>query len=383
MAEIEIFLERLSKDVRSLPRYNSGLTAEYVRQRYGHKEIAKLASNENPYGAAPATRAAIAKAAEDCSWYPDPSGENMRSALAARLDVPGERIALGNGSEDLIAIAAHTFLSPGDRFVTLRPSFGLHVLHAQSIGARPIYVPVLEDYRTDVGGLIAALESRPRMLIFSNPSNPTGLSTTAEEMRRLLEAITAETILIFDEAYYEYAAADPSYPDFLSLLKQLASPWLMLRTFSKAYGLAGLRVGYGIASDARLVDLMDRIRSPFNVNRLAQAASLAALQETEFVRDCVSRTIAERGRARAALAAMGYWTPPSDANFLFVDAGEDASALAERLLSYGVIVKPWRELGFEEHMRVSIGSPCANDQFLAALKDAAERSLHVARTANV
>ena len=383
MAETEIFLERLSEDVRRLPRYNSGLTAEYVRERYRVQEVAKLASNENPYGAAPGTRAAIAKAAADCSWYPDPSGDSLRAALAARLDVPPERIALGNGSEDLIAIAAHTFLSPGDRFVTIRPSFGLHVLHAQSIGAQPIAVPVLADYRSDVDGLIAALESRPRMLIFSNPSNPTGLSITAEEMRRLIEAIRAETILIFDEAYYEYAGANPSYPYFLSMLKRLASPWLMLRTFSKAYGLAGLRVGYGIASDARLVDLMDRIRSPFNVNRLAQAAALAALDEMQFVSECVSRTVAERDRVRAELAAMGYRTPASCANFLFVDAREDASSLAERLLSCGVIVKPWREPGFEEYMRVSIGSPRANDQFVAALKEAAERSSHVARRANV
>jgi histidinol-phosphate aminotransferase len=383
MAEIEIFLERLSEEVRSLPRYNSGLSAEYVRERYGVQEVAKLASNENPYGAAQATRAAIAKAAEDCNWYPDPSGDSLRAALAARLDIPPARIALGNGSEDLIAIAAHTFLSPGDRFVTICPSFGLHVLHAQSIGARLMAVPVLADYRPDVDGLIAALKSGPRMLIFSNPANPTGLSITAEEMRRLLEAMTAETILTFDEAYYEYAAADPSYPDFLSMLKQLASPWLMLRTFSKAYGLAGLRVGYGIASDARLVDLMDRIRSPFNVNRLAQAAALTALDEMEFVRECVSQTIAGRDQLRAALAALGYYTPPSCANFLFLDAGEDASTLAARLLSRGVIVKPWREPGFEQYMRVSIGSPRANDQFLAALKEAAERSSHVARRANV
>src|SRR5262249_9649870 len=127
MAEIEIFLERLSEDVRSLPLYNSGLTAEYVRERYRIHQVAKLASNENPYGAAPGTREAIAQAAADCSWYPDPSGDSLRAALGARLDVAPERIALGNGSEDLIAIAAHTFLSPGDRFATIRPSFGLHV----------------------------------------------------------------------------------------------------------------------------------------------------------------------------------------------------------------------------------------------------------------
>jgi histidinol-phosphate aminotransferase len=381
-ASIDAFLDCLSEDVRDLPRYNSGLSAEYVRQRYGVQEVAKLGSNENPYGTAPETLAAIVAAARECNLYPDPSGDSLRAALSARLDVPSERIALGNGSEDLIAIAAHTFLSPGDQFVTIQPSFGLHVLHAQSIGTRLLAVPVLADYRADAKGLIQALDARPRMLILSNPSNPTGLSVTAEEMRQLLAAIPPETILVFDEAYHEYAAPDPSYPDFLPMLKELQSPWLMLRTFSKAYGLAGMRVGYGFASDSRLVDLMDRVRSPFNVNRLAQAAAIAALQHMEFVRECVSRTIAERERIRRELVSMGYDAPESRANFLFVNAEEDASALATRLLSYGVIVKPWRERGFNEHMRVSVGSPQANDQFLKALEQAAERGAHVAARSN-
>jgi histidinol-phosphate aminotransferase len=379
MTGIDVFLERLSEDVRSLPRYNSGLTAEHVRKHYGVQEIAKLGSNENPYGTGPGTVAAIAAAAADCALYPDPSGDTLRAALSSRLGIPAGRIALGNGSEDLIAISAHTFLSPGDEFVTILPSFGLHVLHAQSIGARLRSVPVLEDYSVDIDGLIAALAFRPRMLIFSNPSNPTGRSITAGEMQRLLAAIPSETLLVFDEAYFEYAATDPSYPAFLPMLKKLESPWLMLRTFSKAYGLAGLRVGYGIASDESLVDLMDRIRSPFNVNRLAQAAAIAALEETGFVRQCVSRTIEERERVMRALHALGYRTAKSCANFLFVDAQEDASALAARLLSYGVIVKPWREPGFTEHMRVSVGSPRANDQFLNALDKAAERNTNAAR----
>jgi histidinol-phosphate aminotransferase len=385
---IDAFLERLSEDVRGLPRYNSGLTADYVRQHYGVEEVAKLGSNENPYGTAAGTVAAIAAAAADCALYPDPSSDSLRAALSFRLDIPAERISIGNGSEDLIAISAHTFLSPGDEFVTIRPSFGLHVLHAQSIGARLRAVPVLNDYRADIDGLIKALAARPQMLILSNPSNPTGCSITAEEMQRLLGALSPETIFIFDEAYFEYASADASYPAFLPMLQKLESPWLMLRTFSKAYGLAGLRVGYGIASDPHLVDLMDRIRSPFNVNRLAQVAAIAALEETEFVRDSVSRTIDERERVREALTSMGYRTSNSRANFLFIDALEDASALAVKLLSYGVIVKPWREPGFEDHMRVSIGSPRANDQFLNALRKevapgkASERNQDAARKSN-
>jgi histidinol-phosphate aminotransferase len=370
------FLDNLREEVRTLPLYNAGLSAEYVRSHYRVDEIAKLGSNENPYGTSPRVLAAIAAAVPGAALYPDSAGDPLRVSLSQRLGVPLERLALGNGSEDLIAISAHTFLSPGDEFVTIAPSFGLHVIHAQALGARVHAVPVRADYSVDAQGLIDAISPRTRMLILSNPSNPTGGSITADDMRRLLVALSGDILLVFDEAYFEYAAMDPSYPDFLPMLKRCASPWLMLRTFSKAYGLAGLRVGYGIASDAALVDLMNRVRSPFNVNRLAQAAAIAALEEEEFVQNCVERTIQERERVRAELNQLGYRVAPSRSNFLFVDAEEDASELAVRLLHHGVIVKPWREAGFSGHFRVSIGSPRENDQFLKALAAAAERNTH-------
>jgi histidinol-phosphate aminotransferase len=186
-------------------------------------------------------------------------------------------------------------------------------------------------------------------------------------MSRLLASLSQRTLLVFDEAYFEYAAADPSYPRFLEMLQGCSSPWLLLRTFSKAYGLAGLRVGYAVASDASLLGLMDRVRTPFNVNRLAQMAAVAALKDMPHSQDCVARTIQERERVRRALGDLGYRPAPSRANFLFFDAREDASDLAARLLTRGVIVKPWREPGFSDHIRVSIGSPRANDQFLSAL----------------
>jgi histidinol-phosphate aminotransferase len=367
------FLDNLREEVRTLPLYNSGLSAEYVRSHYQVEEVAKLGSNENPYGASPRVLAAIAAAVPGAALYPDSAGDPLREALSHRLGIPADRLALGNGSEDLIAISAHTFLSPGDDFVTITPSFGLHVIHAQALGARVHAVPVRANYSVDMEALIGAITPRTRMVILSNPSNPTGGSITAADMNRLMAALSEDILLVFDEAYFEYAAAEHSYPAFLPLLKRCPTPWLMLRTFSKAYGLAGLRVGYGIASDAALVSLMNRVRSPFNVNRLAQAAAIAALEEVEFVKDCVERTIAERGRVEAELAGMGYRVAPSRSNFLFVDAGEDASELALRLLHHGVIVKPWREPGYTGHVRVSIGSPRENDQFLKALAAVAQR----------
>jgi histidinol-phosphate aminotransferase len=372
MKGIDAFLEGVRAEVRNLPLYNAGVSSEYVRAHYQVEEVAKLGSNENPYGTSPKVLAAIAAAVPSVGLYPDPFCNDLRALLAERLDVAPERFGFGNGSDDLIAVAVETFLSPGDEVLTLSPSYGLHGIFAQSFGAKTRMVPLREDYTFDVPGFIAAITPGTRMIMFSNPSNPVGASMTADDLCRLLAAIPGDCILVFDEAYFDYGAIDSSYPPFLKMLEQSHVPWLVLRTFSKAYGLAGLRVGYAVASDASLISLMDRVRGPFNVNRLAQVAAVAALGDTAFVQDSISRTTAERSRVAQKLQHLGYNPAPSLANFLFFNAREDASELAKRLFPYGVIVKPWREPGFTEHVRVSIGSPKHNDQFLVALAQAAQ-----------
>jgi histidinol-phosphate aminotransferase len=361
------FIDRLRPEIRNLPAYNSGLSAEYVRARYGVEHIAKLGSNENPWGTSPAVLEAIAMAVKDAALYPEPSSDRLREKLAAPLGIPPERFAFGNGSEDLIAVCAHAFLAPGDEMVTIAPSFGLHPIYAQAAGAMVKAVCVRDDYSIDVPGILDALTPRARMVMFSSPSNPAGTTISGDELRRLLSALDPGTLLVLDEAYFEYASEAPGYESFLQVLETSSVSWILLRTFSKAYGLAGLRVGYGIASDSSLIDIIDRVRTPFNVNRLAQAGAVAAVAETDFVRDCVAKTIGERERVASELASLGYRTAPSVANFLFFNAREDANAFSQRLLETGVIVKPWREPGFETHIRVSIGSPRANDQFLAAV----------------
>jgi len=368
------FLDTLRPAIRTLPAYNSGLSAEYVRARYRVSEVAKLSSNENPWGASPRVHAALAEAIQDAALYPDPGSDVLRHLLAAKLGVAPDRLAFGNGSEDLISICAHSFLSPGEQIITILPSFGLHVIYAQSMGAEVRLVPSRPDYTIDVAGIIRALTPRTRMVMFSAPSNPLGTTITGDELEKLLRALADDTLLVFDEAYFEYAAVEASYPGFLQILDRSNRTWILLRTFSKAYGLAGLRVGYAIASDPSLIDVIDRARTPFNVNRFAQVAAAAALEEPEHVQKCVALTIAERERVRSALSAMGYPSSPSFANFLFFDAREDASALAEKLLARGVIVKPWREPGYKQHVRVSIGLPRSNDLFLSALS---KESAHV------
>jgi histidinol-phosphate aminotransferase len=374
MNAFQSFLNSLRPEIKNLPLYNAGVSSEYVRSNYQVEEVAKLGSNENSHGTSPKVLAAISSAVQDVALYPDPFGNELRDALSQRLSVARDRLVLGNGSDDLIAVAVQTFLSPGDDMVTVAPSYGLHLIWPQSIGARIRAVPVQPNYRLDITEFIAALTPRTRMIMFSNPSNPVGTSIAGDDMRRLLSAVGDSTLIVFDEAYFEYAAEDASYPSFAQMLEQSQHPWLLLRTFSKAYGLAGLRIGYAMASDAALIHLMDRVRGPFNVNRLALVAARAALQEYDFVQECISQTIAERERVRQALNALGYHPAPSLANFLFFDAQEDSFGLAQRLLPQGVIVKPWREPGFTTHIRVSIGSPRANDQFLAALAKVSARA---------
>jgi len=251
--------------------------------------------------------------------------------------------------------------------VTIAPSFGLHPIYAQAAGATVRAVRVRDDYSIDVPGIVDALTPRTRMLMFSAPSNPAGTTISAVELRSILAALDGGALLILDEAYFEYASEAAGYENFLEVLTASSASWILLRTFSKAYGLAGLRVGYGVASDSSLIDIVDRVRTPFNVNRLAQAGAAAAVDETDFVRDCVAKTIVERERVASELLTLGYPTAPSVANFLFFDARQDANLFSQGLLESGVIVKPWREAGFATHVRVSIGSPRANDQFLAAV----------------
>ncbi len=362
-------------DARSVPPYNAGLSAEVVRARYGVARIAKLGSNENPLGPAAAVATALA-AAPSVALYPDAGCGALRAALAARLALDPARLVFGNGSEDLIAVLSRVLLDHGDEVVTITPAFGLHVICPQSLGATVRCVPVRPDWAIDVDGLIAALTPRTRLLMLSNPSNPVGSALDAREFERLLAALPAHTLLVWDEAYHEYAAADPGYPDCLALLEGAGHPFVLLRTFSKAYALAGLRVGYGICSEPALAALIDRLRNPFNVNALAQAAALAALADRAHLHASVQHVVEERERVRGRLIALGLAPAPSLANFLFFDCGHDAAALGERLLRRGVITKPWREPGYTRCLRVSIGSRDDNDLFLDALDGALGEMAH-------
>lgn len=359
-------LSPLRPELAALTPYNAGLTVEEVAARPGVTRIAKLGSNENPFGPSPAVHQALEAALHRIAVYPDPAGRALLTKLAARHHCPPERIVIGNGSEDLLAVLARAVLRPGDRVVTLYPSFPLHEDYVQLMGASVTRIGITPEGRIDVAALIEAVAQPVRLVLFANPMNPAGLWLSPGELDQVLDAIHPHAVTCLDEAYHEYAKG-PDYGSGEERLPTHRGPLLILRTFSKAWGLAGLRVGYGLTNCAELKRGLDLARTPFNVNILAQVAAEAALADAQSVDDAVALVQHERPRMQAVIEALGLRVLPSKGNFLFFDAGRPADEVAETLLDQGVIVKPWRQPGYETWLRVSVGSGPDNDQFLAAL----------------
>lgn len=356
------------KDVLQLGVYNAGLSDEAVRKNWQVDMLSRLASNENPLGASAHVTAALHNSSQRSAIYPDAASIELREALAASTGINADCIAIGNGSEELLKLLCLAFVNRGDRVVTLLPSFGLHQLYPQMMGAQVDLVPVNQQMEYDLPAWEQALATTAKMVIFSNPSNPVGCMLDRQGFQRLIAAAPADALLVVDEAYYEYCAHLADYPDSLTLLRQQSRPWIVLRTFSKAYGLAGLRVGYGLASATLLVDLLNRVRTPFNINRLAQAAALVALDDQQHVRDSANWVIEQRQWLTAQLRDLALQIAPSEANFLFFRIKGNAAELAKELLSFGIIVKPWLEPGYCDWLRVSIGSADDNQRFIASLR---------------
>jgi histidinol-phosphate aminotransferase len=346
--------------------YNAGLTIAEVQARYAPSRISKLGSNENPHGPSPGVAAALASYITQPQLYPDPAGRALRERLAARHGVEVGQIILGNGSEDLLSVICRTVLRPGDRMVTLYPSFPLHEDYATVMGATVDRAGLRQDFTIDVDTLLSKVASGPRLVMFANPMNPAGAWLGRDDLQRVIAAAPAETLVVIDEAYAEYAASG-DYLEAPQALRARPENWIVLRTFSKAWGLAGLRIGYGIVSGSALSTYLDRVRTPFNTNGAAQAAALAALDDTDYVAMIAHQTVAERERVAAALTQAGYRVVPSKGNFLFFDANTASGDMAEALLHAGVIVKPWKQDGYASFVRVSIGTFEENEHFLSAL----------------
>lgn len=364
-------------EVRAITPYNSGLTLDDVRTRYQVEEIAKLGSNENPLGPSPKLRSLFGDIGDLARLYPDPQGRALCSRLAESFGVDEDRVILGNGSEDLIGVICRSVVRPGDNVTTLYPSFPLHEDYTVLMGGTVERITITPELTVDMDALLEAVARKPRMVMFSNPMNPVGCWLTPDQLAHVTKVLDPQTLIVVDEAYAEYAAGD-DYPSAVDLLSQTRCNWVVLRTFSKAYGLAGLRIGYGLVSDAILCDFFNRTRTPFNTNAIAQASAIVALGDLDHLQKSVDQALSERVRMTDALKVMAQQgsslksqalrIAPSKCNFLFVDTGHNSTDIAEELLKQGVIVKPWKQYGFDRFIRVSVGSPEENDQFLNAFK---------------
>jgi len=366
-------------EVVDLPSYDPWFDIVPVDGEGGR--LLELSSNENPFGPSPAVAEVLSGLAPHIGRYPDPTCRRLRAALSEHTGVAADHIGIGNGAENLIELLCQTFLSPGDRVVTQAPCYGLHDIHPRAMGAVVEKVRMAPDLGFDVPAWRAALARPAKLVMFSNPSNPVGCILDRDGFRELIAATPRGALLVVDEAYGEYAADYPEYPDSLPVLRAQQRPWMVLRTFSKAYGLAGLRVGYTLASDPRIVSWLNRVRSPYNVNHAAQETALAALGDPEHMRAGVRRVAELRSSLARRLQAHGYVVGPSYACFLFIEVGGGSGVeVAERLRRRGIAVKPWREEGYTSFIRVTIGHQDENDRFLEAFLDVSQPSTKPVQT---
>ena len=314
----------------------------------------RLHLNEPSFAPSPRVLAALTNAAADCGRYPDGAAVALSEALAVHLDVDATRIVIGAGSDELIGLVAQAFLSPGERCVVPQPSFPRYRTCALSQGANVAEVAVDGAGAPDVAAMIDAAQGA-QLVYVASPNNPTGAMLDGLALARLVEGIAASALLVLDEAYFEFARADGG-PDGLRALQARRGPWVLLRTFSKAYGLAGLRVGYGVCSDPALAEALNRTRGMFNVGVPAQAAALAALADEAYAREQIERTVERREKLRADLAGLGIECLPSAANFLAARMGGPAAGVMAALAAQGVLVSPVGPAPFERHIRITIGT---------------------------
>ncbi|GGK20361.1 histidinol-phosphate aminotransferase [Pilimelia terevasa] len=359
----------LRREVEGLPAYDPGADPDEVARASGVTPVIKLSNNESPFGVSPTVTAAVSGHLADIFRYPDPTGKRLAGALGRALAVPPERIVLGNGSENILELLCQAVLDPGDLVVTQAPGFSLHDIFPSMMGARVEKVPVTPEFGFDATAWKQALAACPKLVFLANPCNPTGAMFARAELAQIVADTPPSTLLVLDEAYHEFARPNPEYPDGLEMLRDIDRPWIVLRTFSKAYGLAGLRVGYGVASSTALVRALDRVRTPYNVNRLGQEAAVAALGDQAHLAETVRRTGLEIARVAGRLRAAGLRVAPSSTNFLFIDTGRSAHEVALQLHRRGIIVKAWREPGYESFVRASLAAPEQNDVFIERLLD--------------
>lgn len=359
--------ERVPEYIRGIAPYVPGKPISEVQRELGLANIVKLASNENPLGASPKALGAVHTHACEVNRYPDGSGFELKRALSEALDVAPGSIVLGNGSNDVLELLARAFLRPGASAVFSQHAFAVYPLVAQACGARCIETPA-RDYGHDLDAMLAAVQDDTRVIFIANPNNPTGTWLSGDTLRQFLDAVPRDVVVVLDEAYVEYVPLDRRVHSigWLSEYPNL----VVTRTFSKAYGLAGLRLGYALCAPA-IADVLNRIRQPFNVNSLAQLAAVAALSDTGFIERSYAANQAGMAQLLAGFQTLKLAAIPSVGNFVAVEVG-DAARINQRLLRQGVIVRPVANYGLPSFLRITVGLASENATFLKALKTALE-----------
>jgi len=347
--------------INKITPYKPGKPVEELERELGIRQAIKLASNENPLGPSPKALEAIKEAMTNINRYPDGGGYYLREALAKKLNVHPDELIFGNGSNEILDIAVRTFMTPDDEAIMAEPSFVVYPLAVQALGAKAIKVP-LKDYRHDLEAMADAITEKTKIIFIANPNNPTGTIVFSDEFKRFMDRVPEGVLVVVDEAYYEYVQ-DSRYPDTMQYFRE-GRDILIVRTFSKLYGLAGLRIGYAIAN-RHLLEQMNKVREPFNTNSLAQVAALAALEDDQHVKRTIE--INEKGKEflYKAFDELGLSYVPTEANFIYVLVeGISAAQLYEKLLHEGVIVRPMGPRA----LRITIGVEHENKRLVEALK---------------
>jgi histidinol-phosphate aminotransferase len=354
----------VKKSIFDIKPYVPGKPIEEVKRELGLQRVIKLASNENPYGPSPKVLKAINQAAKSLNRYPDGDCFYLRQALARHLKVDSRELIFGNGSDEIIIFCARAFLQVGDEVVLAKPSFLIYEIASQLEGAVLKAIP-LKDFRYDLAAMKAAVNPKTKIIFLGNPDNPAGTYFTQKDLEGFLKDIPSHVLVFIDEAYYEYVDA-PDYADSLLLVKKYRNV-IVTRTFSKMYGLAGLRIGYGIACK-ELIDILNRLREPFNINSLAQVAALACLNDQAYYRQVAKKIQKQKALVYKGLEKLKIPFEPSFTNFILVKVNGRSTDLANRLLKKGIIIRDMAHWGLENYIRVTIGTEEENKKFMNALE---------------
>jgi histidinol-phosphate aminotransferase len=362
---VNIIHRLVRPDVSKISPYGPGKSANEVKRELGLDRVLKLASNENPLGPSPKAMSAIFEMSADVHTYPDAKGFDLKNKLAAKYGLSPHEVILGNGSEELLMLLGQVFINAGDKVVMGRPTFPIYSISTLLMGGVPVEVPVTNLGSLDLEAMLNNITPGTKMVFLCNPNNPTGGMVTKQEVREFMDRISPDVLVVADEAYAEYVD-DPDYGDFLPYVKEGRNV-IVLHTFSKIYGLAGLRVGYGLATQD-ICALIERVKPCFNQNVFAQVAAVAALDDHDHVRKSLKNNHAGKRYLTSELTAIGCKVYPSWGNFLLVDTGIDCQVLFEQMLKRGVIVRPATPWELPTCLRITIGTPDENGVLIDEMK---------------